>query len=110
MVLNLQMAKLYVDFGRHPGKDRIPREAASCGCMVVTNREGSAAYDGDVPIPNEYKLAEPFDYDMINELLKKFISEYETRFSDFDNYREIIKGEKAKFSDDVGLFINRVSE
>jgi len=46
----LQKCKLYVDFGFHPGKDHLPREAAMCGCVVVTNKSGSAAYDEDVPI------------------------------------------------------------
>ena len=44
MIAYMHLAKVYVDFGNHPGKDRIPREAAICGCCVITNREGSAAY------------------------------------------------------------------
>ena len=33
-------SKVYIDFGNHPGKDRIPREAATCGCCVLTNKNG----------------------------------------------------------------------
>ena len=29
-------SKIYIDFGNHPGKDRIPREAAMCGCCIIT--------------------------------------------------------------------------
>ena len=49
-------AKLYMDFGHHPGKDRLPREAALHGCCVITARHGSAANPVDVPIPERYKL------------------------------------------------------
>ena len=52
----LKKAKVYIDFGGHPGMDRIPREAALAGCIVVTNREGSAAFRQDVPIPSQYKI------------------------------------------------------
>ena len=32
----LAKAKVYIDFGEHPGRDRIPREAAISGCVVIT--------------------------------------------------------------------------
>ncbi|MFM9745183.1 hypothetical protein ACKI2C_47345, partial [Streptomyces brasiliscabiei] len=32
----LSTSKLYIDFGNHPGMDRFPREAATCGCCVIT--------------------------------------------------------------------------
>ena len=53
----LSRAKVYVDFGNHPGKDRIPREAAVSGCIVVTNRIGSAANSLDIPIAEEFKVS-----------------------------------------------------
>ena len=52
----LSQAKVYIDFGGHPGKDRIPREAALCGCCVVTGRRGAAGNDVEVPINQSYKL------------------------------------------------------
>lgn len=51
-------AKLYVDFGEHPGRDRIPREAAASGCVVLTGRRGSAGNPVDVPLPEAYKFDE----------------------------------------------------
>jgi hypothetical protein len=35
MRLHMLLAKVYVDFGNHPGKDRFPREAAMCGCCAM---------------------------------------------------------------------------
>ncbi|MGE5216017.1 MAG: hypothetical protein ACM3SP_03315, partial [Chloroflexota bacterium] len=36
-------SKLYIDFGHHPGRERMPREAAVCGCCVITGKMGAAA-------------------------------------------------------------------
>jgi len=52
----LGKSKIYIDFGNHPGKDRIPREAAILGCCVITNTSGSANNDMDIPIPRKYKV------------------------------------------------------
>ncbi|HOV15574.1 MAG TPA: hypothetical protein PK771_14905, partial [Spirochaetota bacterium] len=51
----LLKAKVYIDFGEHPGKDRIPRESAISGCCVITGLKGSAKYHNDVPIKLDYK-------------------------------------------------------
>lgn len=53
--LLLQSAE-YIYFGQHPGKDRIPREAAMAGAVVVSGRGGSAANGVDVPIPERFKI------------------------------------------------------
>jgi len=54
----LATAKLYVDFGFHPGRERMPREAALCGACVVTGKRGSARFPADIPIPGRYRLDE----------------------------------------------------
>ena len=35
----MSKSKVYIDFGNHPGKDRIPREAAISGCIVLERGE-----------------------------------------------------------------------
>jgi hypothetical protein len=57
----LSRAKLYIDFGNHPGKDRIPREAAAMGACVIVNRRGSAGNAIDVPLPDDYKVDDEVD-------------------------------------------------
>ena len=49
-------AKLYIDFGNFPGKDRLPREAVLHACCIITGRLGASAYHEDVPIRDEYKF------------------------------------------------------
>lgn len=101
VVLNMQIAKVYVDFGSHPGKDRIPREAAACGLCVITNKKGSAGFYDDVPIDEKYKFGDPIDYEKAAALLKDIINNYGSHFHAFDNYRDVIRSEKQKFEDDV---------
>ena len=66
----LLRAKIYIDFGPHPGMDRFPREAALAGCMIVTNTQGAAEYYADVPIPHKYKF-QAFDVYKIAMCLKE---------------------------------------
>ena len=103
MRLHMMLAKVYVDFGNHPGKDRIPREAAVSGCCVITGRRGAAAFEGDVPIPERYKIDDSKDVDvsLVRSLILDIFEHYEERTKEFDSYREMIRGEKEKFVMDV---------
>lgn len=103
------ISKIYVDFGNHPGKDRIPREAAVCGCCVITNREGSAYYYQDVPIPEKYKFETPEDQlDEIDDLMRKICDNFELYSSEFDEYRRIIRGEERTFNEGVKELVKRL--
>lgn len=98
----LKKAKVYIDFGNHPGKDRLPREAAILGCCVITGKRGSAAYFEDVPIPEEYKFDDKEEnIPKIVEKIKECIENYEEKIKDFEYYREIIKKEPEKFISDL---------
>ena len=107
----LSEAKVYVDFGNHPGKDRIPREAAISGCCVITNRLGAANYQNDVPIPDEYKFDDPllFAEDIVG-LIKDIFSDYENRKNDFATYCDMIRSEKEWFKEDVASALKYYSE
>lgn len=94
----LHAAKLYIDFGPHPGKDRLPREAALSGCCIVTNRQGSANYAEDVPIPDNYKF--DHEQDRIPEILstiRDIVTHYETHVKNFGRYRLWIQKEEREF-------------
>lgn len=105
VVLMMQSGKIYVDFGEHPGKDRIPREAAANGCCVITNRNGSAAYAEDVPIPEQFKFANPSScLDEIDSLMHKICDDFKTYQDMFSDYRDFIKAEKSLFEEDTIRF------
>lgn len=94
-------AKLYVDFGPHPGKDRIPREAAMQGCCVITGLRGSARYSKDVSIPQQYKLDDATDIAKIAEKVEFVVNNYDKVIPDFQNYRDLISAEHERFIDDI---------
>lgn len=103
----MEESMLYIDFGNHPGKDRIPREAAMCGCCVITNRKGSADNLIDVPIPSEYKFHECF-MDLAISQMKFVLDNYNGCKYDFDDYREVIKNEKGWFKKGVEKLVGKL--
>lgn len=98
----LSVAKIYIDFGGHPGKDRIPREAAMLGCCVVTGLNGSARFKGDLPIPLEYKFAcAASEVPRIVEKLQFILANYESCQRDFIQYQEFIMHEQELFIESI---------
>ena len=71
----LASAKIYLDLGEHPGKDRLPREAALSGCVVMTGRRGAASNDVDYNIPAEFKFDE--DESTPRDILEKIRAVFE---------------------------------
>jgi len=105
----LRKAKVYIDFGNHPGRDRLPREAAILGCCVLTNKRGGARLYDDLSISDEYKFDETEI--IINEVINKLndcITNYEVRIKDFEVYRKNISDEPKKFLEGLKDFFVRV--
>ena len=102
IIEQFRKGKIYVDFGTHPGKDRLPREAASCGLCILTNREGAAQNDTDVPIANEYKFERPLEQsESIINKIRDIFDNYSDASDQFYQYREWIRSEKRRFSEEV---------
>ena len=98
----LAASKIYIDFGEHPGKDRIPREAAVSGCVVITGRRGSADNEVDINIPDEFKFG--FDtstpqqvIDKIHEVFENFRTAYDKQAA----YRARIFDDRNRFAREV---------
>lgn len=108
----MEESMLYIDFGNHPGKDRIPREAAMCGCCVITNREGSAAYYEDVSIPNEYRIDMTCEnsLDEAVRMIKYCLNHYDDYLlsADFMEYRFRIIDEKVNFKEGVMTLVKKL--
>lgn len=97
-----QRAKVYIDFGNHPGKDRMPREAASRLCCIIVGKNGSAKNDTDVPIPNKYKFQTTLgSIRDISDLIQYIFSNFASCIADFAFYRKEIASEKDEFSSQV---------
>lgn len=103
----LAAAKVYIDFGSHPGKDRIPREAAIMGCCVLVGAMGSAANAKDVPIPSRFKFAmSSFDVANVVHNIEQCLKSFDVISLEFDPYRQMIRHEERDFRAQVADFIN----
>lgn len=94
----LSRAGVYIDFGHHPGKDRVPREAAQAGAVVLLRKAGSANFFEDHPLTDEYFFT---DTDVKNGNLynkvKQILSNRSLHFDRQIQYRTTIALEKQKF-------------
>lgn len=95
--------KVYVDFGSHPGRDRLPREAAIAGACVITGLRGSAGVWEDVAIPEAYRIDEnaPGYENRFGEIVSAIFAGFDVHAMQFDTYREEIRGERSAFERDI---------
>jgi len=112
----LLKAKVYIDFGPHPGMDRLPREAALCGCCVITNRQGAAAFYDDVPIPPQFKIDvreneinASLYLDETFAVIKECVNSYDTMCGNFDEYRTWIRKQKDEMQRCVETFLSEIN-
>lgn len=92
-------SKLYIDFGHHPGKDKFPREAATCGCVLITSFNGSARFFQDIMIDPQYKFDDTIEG--VSPLIKDIFDNFEKHFNNFNLYRKVIKAEVETFNNQV---------
>lgn len=95
----MSRAKVYIDFGNHPGKDRMPREACVSGCCMLTGTQGSAnRLYSDVSISNNYKFDKPIkEIQEILGTIRYMIKNYNNVYVSFDSYVNKIKNEEKQF-------------
>lgn len=112
----LLKAKVYIDFGPHPGMDRLPREAALCGCCVITNRQGAAAFHKDVPIPSKFKIDvrenDIYASQYLDEtfaVIKECANSYDSMCGNFDDYRTWIRKQKDEMQRCVETFLSEIN-
>ena len=107
MILSIYLQ--YIDFGPHPGMDRLPREAALAGCIVLTIGEGAANFDKDVPLPPQFKF-KSFDVDKIFTLLKDCCGGSFDKYSmRMEPYRKWILSQEAKMNVCIENLIEEVA-
>jgi hypothetical protein len=90
----LKISKVYIDFGHHPGRDRIPREAAILGNCILTNEKGSAGFYTDLPFDSEFKTNK---IEEIGTKINICFNEYENYQKKFYLYRSVIQNQKEQF-------------
>jgi len=94
----MKKSKVYIDFGNHPGQDRMPREAALYDCCIITGRKGSASYFKDVSIPDKYKFEDKkYLIPQIIKTIEQCLTNFDLESKNFNSYRNIIKNSKINF-------------
>jgi hypothetical protein len=98
----LRHGKVYVDFGRHPGKDRQPREAVVNGCCVIVGLAGAARFHADIPIPEYYKFdRQQLENHIILETIRTCLLSHEKCLHDFDSYAEFVRNDESRFEEEI---------
>jgi hypothetical protein len=98
IIETLKSSKVYIDFGNHPGRDRIPREAAILHNCVIVGFKGSASFYNDIPINNTYKF---INIDNIGDIIEKCFNNFDNHINDFSLYRKNIKHQKEQLFNQV---------
>lgn len=101
----MKKAKIYVDFGYNPGRDKMLRESSIMKCIIISGMGGSSKYQQDLNIPKEYK----FNYvqNQLSNIIDKIehsIINYDKVILEFNNYRNEILNEELKFENQLQLF------
>lgn len=87
--------------------DRLPREAALAGCVVLTNREGAAGFDEDVPLPSEFKFGK-FDAAATYALLKDCCNDRAKYVAKMAGYKRWVMGQEKRMGACVDRLVDRV--
>jgi hypothetical protein len=101
----LETSAIYIDFGHHPGKDRVPREAAISGAVILLHDEGSASHFLDHPLDSTYlfSLADIRSGELAARV-REIISNCDTHFERQRYYRQKIVLEREEFTLQVKTF------
>lgn len=89
----LKSSKVYIDFGHHPGRDRIPREAVLLGNCIITNQKGSAFFYNDILIDEKYKTNSS---DIVGGLIKNCFTNFDYEIKNFELYNNVVKNQKEQ--------------
>lgn len=103
----LRQAKLHIDFGYFPGRDKIPREALVSGVCLITGRNGTSAFKEDLGIPEKYKLhEEEMQLENVSQIINHVMNNYDEVFTEFIEFRTFVIEEKNRMIEDAKLLFN----
>lgn len=98
VAFELAASAIYIDFGHHPGRDRMPREAALSGVVVITTNTGAAANHVDMPINRWYKVA---TMEEVGERVHDVLNDLPRHVAAQAHYRDVVHGQREAFRHEV---------
>lgn len=100
VIETMRGSKLYLDFGEFPGRERMPREAALCGCVLITSRIGAAYYDGD--FAHDYKFESKDGHIWAIARVIHYVLDHFTECQkDFKRFRKELRTDEERFKGQV---------
>ena len=103
----MRSSKLYVDFGEFPGRERIPREAAMCGCCLITSKIGSAAYDLDFTHDYKFDSKDGHIWAIVHKI-HYVLEHYDECRKDFDLFRHFLRNDVTLMKEQCRGFIREI--
>lgn len=98
----LSQTTVYFDPGFHPGRDRLPREAALAGAVTVPAFRGSACYWEDMPLPWEHKVSVSDDFPReAQRIIGSVLLEPEAAVQRQQSYLSWVKNDSVRFREEV---------
>lgn len=100
----LRKSQIYIDFGHHPGKDRVPREAALSGNIVFLHERGAAAFHLDHPLDRFFLFTSAdVSNGSLYERVKKVTEEPDRFFAAQSLYHSRLVIEREEFHTQVKM-------
>jgi hypothetical protein len=93
-----KQAKLYIDFGHFGGPERMPKEAVFFGCCILVGRRNAAENDFDVAIPEQYKIKDVDNLDIVKSSIDDLLINYDKYINDFLPFKAKINEFESTFT------------
>lgn len=100
----LARSDVYLELGHLPGKDRIPREAAVHGAVVLLAARGAGANPHDFPLPEEHRI--PLGDDLAGSTARVLTDV----LADLPEHRRRQAAFRARLADERRVFLAEVQE
>ncbi|CAG9194459.1 putative Protein O-GlcNAc transferase [Paraburkholderia tropica] len=95
----LAQCAVYIDFGHHPGKDRVPREAAVSGAVVFLHERGAASCYADHPLDSFYLFREQdIESGLLHAKITTVLARHAEHFAKQRLYRQRVLMEVDEFA------------
>lgn len=105
----LRSARVFVDLGNFPGKDRLAREAALLGCAVIVADAGAGSTPEDYTLPPEDRVF-PWHLDEVAERILHLLSAPDAARANNARLLPAIHTEKARFIDEARALLTHVRQ
>lgn len=90
-------SKLYIDFGKFGGPERLPKESVYNGTCLLVGKRNAAVNDFDVAIPAEFKIADYNNEELVVARIKDVLTNYDAYIAKFQHFREKIDNLESNF-------------